>query len=106
VSGAAERVGLEDLAGLQRTGDITDAGAHATETYREFGRGLRIGGDGGKAADHVPDRAGADGIQQVPAQSPRQRLLPNQRHRGRLSARRLRLEMAAPAFANDAEPWR
>ena len=83
---------FEAFASIQRTGDITNAGACATETYRELGRGLRIGGDGAEPADHVPDRGGADWIEQVPAQSPRQSLIPIQRHYRRVNARPLRQE--------------
>ena len=71
VSRAAERVGLEDLAGVQRAGDIAGPGAGAAEANRELGRGVGMGGDGAEPADHVADRAGADRIQQVPTQPPR-----------------------------------
>jgi hypothetical protein len=89
VGRTAERVGLDDLAGLQRTGDIADTGACAAESYRELGRGLRMGGDSGEPANHVPDRTSANRIQQVLAQSPRQSLIPAQRHQRRLIVRRL-----------------
>jgi hypothetical protein len=104
VGRAAERVGLENLAGVERTGDITDAGAYATETYRELGRGFRIGGDSSEPADHVRDRAGADRIQQVTAQSPRQSLIPIQRHHRRLNARRPTPRDTAPLVNLGSQP--
>ena len=96
VGRTTEGVALEDLAGVQRAGDIAEPGASAAEANRELGRSLGIGRNSTEPADHIADRACADRIKQMPSQPPRQCLTPSQRHQRRLIAPASPERKAAP----------
>ena len=89
VGRTTERVALEDLAGVERAGDIAEPGASAADANRELGRRLGIGGDSAEPANDIADRAHAERIKQMPSQPPRQSLTPSQHHQRRLTAPRI-----------------
>jgi hypothetical protein len=73
---AAEGVGLEDLAGFERSGYVTDCRADAPEANGELRRRVGMSGDSTQAPNHSPHCGGAYRIEQVSAKPPLQSLTP------------------------------
>ena len=80
VGRAPERVDLDHVPCRQRPRRVTHSPVGTSGADRQLRRRLRPGGHRPQPPDHVRDRPGADRVEQVPSQPPRQRPRPRHGH--------------------------